>query len=98
MEPYISWKTTQIILIIQKEENGKITYIDENDGQNETEIFKISKQDIAAILDLAKQGTEKNEKTSEEIYVVYKIETNGKTVFVDSEADKENTISKLFIY
>ena len=83
------------LFINSKKRIAKVLYIDENNKKQETEIFKISKQNITKVLELANLGTEKNEKASEETYTLYEISVDGKTTFVDSKQDKENIISKL---
>lgn len=81
---------------------GKVTYLDEKMEYKETKQFKIKKEDINKILELAKKGeTTKEEataeKTNNETYIVYKIDINSKITYVNSKIDKKNTISNLFI-
>ena len=85
------------LLIDSKNCIGKVTYLDEKSEYKETNEFKISKEDITKILNLADKGVKINEKESDEIYTIYKIETNSKATFVYSKEDKENLISNLFI-
>ena len=77
---------------------GKITYHDVMDNEfKETEEFKISKEDIKKILELAENGEPTKNVENGEAYTIYEIELNDKTIYVDSKLDKENIISNLFI-
>lgn len=76
---------------------GKITYLDEKMEFKETKQFKVKKEDINKILQLAEKGETTNEKKSDEVYTMYEIEINSKITYIDSKLDEKNTISSLFI-
>ena len=76
---------------------GKITYLDEKMEFKETKQFKVKKEDINKILQLAEKGETTNEKKNDEVYTMYEIEINSKITYIDSKLDEKNTISSLFI-
>ena len=76
---------------------GKITYLDEKMEFKETKQFKVKKEDINKILQLAEKGKTTNEKKSDEVYTMYEIEIDSKITYIDSKLDEKNTISSLFI-
>ena len=76
---------------------GKITYLDEKMEFKETKQFKIKKEDINKILQLAEKGEATKERKNDEAYTIYEIEINSKITYVDSKLDEKNTISNLFI-
>lgn len=81
---------------------GKVTYMKVN-RKKETTQFKIKKEEIDKIIQLAEQGkstleeAKSNKATSKyKITSVYEISLNTKTAYVDSKLDNENIISRLF--
>ncbi len=90
---------------------GKITYLDDKNESKETRQFEIRKEYIDKVLELAEKGektnpranTETNQSNNmasqfqqNEFYIVYEIQINSKTTYVDLK-NEGNTISSLFI-
>ena len=88
---------SRTLLIDSQKGVGKITYLDENMEFKETKQFKVKKEDINKILQLAEKGEATKEIKNGEAYTIYEIEINSKITYVDSKSDEKNTISNLFI-
>ena len=75
---------------------GKVTYYHYNRGYVETQQFKIEKEAIHKILQLAEKGEIVYDKNTEGIQTVYEIQYNTKITYVDSNLDEEHIIAELF--
>lgn len=75
---------------------GKVTYYHYNRGYVETKQFKIEKETIHKILQLAEKGEIVYEKNTDGIQTVYEIQYNTKITYVDSNLDEEHIIAELF--
>ena len=87
----------RVLFIDSDKEIGKITYLDENNKSKETKQFKIKKEDINKILELAEKGESTIDRKENDVYTIYEIVIKSNISYVDSKLDTNNVISNLFI-